>query len=59
MNVVLTKKVENGKNSLKKSKSRRSLWCKHKRKLKVDRTIGNIDEKELHKIPVISPFGSI
>ncbi|WJX48864.1 hypothetical protein P8452_35370 [Trifolium repens] len=59
LDVVLAKKGENGKNSSKKRKSRRSLRSKHKRKLKVESNIGDIDEKELEKIPLVGPFGSI
>jgi hypothetical protein len=59
LDVVLAKKGENGKNGSKKSKNRRSLRSKHKRKLKVESNIGDIDEKELEKIPLVGPFGSI
>jgi hypothetical protein len=58
LDVVLDKKGENGKNGSKKSKNRRSLRSKHKRKLKVESNIGDIDEKELEKIPLVGPFGS-
>ncbi|CAJ2656189.1 unnamed protein product [Trifolium pratense] len=59
MDVVLAKKGENGKNGSKKRKNRRSLRSKHKRELKVESNIDDIDEKELEKIHLVGPFGSI